>query len=136
MHPGRGDQNIQPVEQGAQAFHGVSHFVQIAHVRPQLDGYTAGLLNLQLRQVQFGLAARQQPNPGPRFGEAHGQTLADAASRARDQNTLVFEGAAQGSVLHVGVEYPGNNLAGAVHLHVNAVRAGLRKSVGKRHLSG
>ena len=59
LNGGRRDQYIHAAEDPAHTLHRRAHLVVVAHVRPDAQRHAAGVLDLQLRQVQLGLAARQ-----------------------------------------------------------------------------
>ena len=86
---GRRDQHVQPAEYRAHAVRRRLHLFQIAHVGADPQRVAAGLLDLQFRQVEFGLAARQQSDPRARLRESHREPFPDSASGAGDQHALV-----------------------------------------------
>ena len=91
LYPGRGDQYVEPAEDGAHAVGRRLQLLQVADVGADAERVSAGLFDFELRQVEFGLTARQQPHARAGFGEPHRQTFPDAPPGAGDQNALVPE---------------------------------------------
>ena len=65
---------------------------RLAHIGAQAQRLSACLLDFQLGQIEFRLAARQQPHARPLGRKSHCQAFADAAAGAGDQNALPFDG--------------------------------------------
>ncbi len=134
LYSSRRDQDIcTPPNTDRIALDRGAHLLIIAHIRPDAQRRASGVLDLQFRQVQFGLAACQQAYARTFRRKAYGQTLADTAARAGNQDYLVLQelGRWQTLILHARIEYSSFYCAAPLHLHVDAVIAGFGKSIGK-----
>ena len=66
LHARRRDQDVErPAEDHPQPLHRRVQLLQVAHVCPDTEGIPAGLLDLQLCQVEFRLAAPATPRGAP-----------------------------------------------------------------------
>jgi hypothetical protein len=71
------------------AVYGRADLLEVRDVGANAQGVAAGVFDLQVRQVQLGLAARQQSYPIPGGGKPDRQPLADASSGSRNKHTGV-----------------------------------------------
>ena len=57
------------------------------HIGAQAQRYSAGVLDLKFRNVQFGLIASKKADAGTRLRETDGESLADPTAGAGDQDS-------------------------------------------------
>ena len=73
----------------AHAIDGRAHLLEVGDVGADAQRVSTGMLDFQMRQVQFGFAAREQRHAISRLREPERQTFADASSGPRYQHTGV-----------------------------------------------
>ena len=88
LHGGRCDQHVHAAESDSHPIHRGRELFQVAHVGAQAQGVAAGLLDFELGEIQFRLAACQQPDTRSGLRESQGQPFSDSASGAGDQYVL------------------------------------------------
>jgi len=82
---------VDAAEFGAHAAGGGAHLFEVAHVGADAESGAPGVLDFQLGQIQFRLAASQEAYARALGRESYGQPLADAAAGAGDEYTFIFE---------------------------------------------
>jgi hypothetical protein len=70
----------------AHPLHCGADLLVIAHIGANAQRGASGVLDLQVAQVQFCLASRQQSHSGAALGESDGQAFPDSAPRPGYQN--------------------------------------------------
>jgi hypothetical protein len=70
----------------AHAIHGRVDLLEIGDVGSNAEGVAAGVLDLQMRQVQLGFASGEQADPVAGRGETDRQSLSDSTARSRDKH--------------------------------------------------
>jgi hypothetical protein len=73
----------------------------ICYIGANAQRVPAGLLNLDVRQIDLGLAAADEGNPGAQARKSKRQALSDSPACARDKYVLVPEFARRNSAAHV-----------------------------------
>ena len=84
---GGADQNIHFAIMDAHAIDGGVHLLEVGDVGANAERIAAGVLDLQVRQIQFSLAASQQRHAISGGGKADRQPLADASTGPGDEHT-------------------------------------------------
>ena len=83
------DQNIYFPVMDAHAIDGRVHLLKIGDIGANAERVAAGVFDLQMRQVQLRLAARQQRHSISGSRKSDRQPFADAASGSSDEHTGV-----------------------------------------------
>jgi hypothetical protein len=76
----------------ARAFDGGVHLLEIADVGADAESGSAGVLDFEVTEVEFGFASRDESYAGAVGREANGKALANAASRAGNQHGHAVKG--------------------------------------------
>jgi hypothetical protein len=76
---------------GTHAIGGRHQLLEVADIGPDTQGGTTGMLDFEFSQVEFGLAPRQQTNPGARGRKSQSQALPNAPASSGNQYTFIFE---------------------------------------------
>src|ERR1019366_10575010 len=74
------------------------------HVGADAQGVASGVLDFELTQIQFRLAARQQTHTGALGGETDCKAFADTSSGARHQYRDSLEGVHTITVVQIAAE--------------------------------
>ena len=90
LNGSRRDQHVDAAEDRAHTLHRGAHLLIIAHVGADTQRRASGVLDLQLGQIQLGLAASQQADTRAFRGESDGQALADTTARSGYQDRLIL----------------------------------------------
>ena len=80
------------IEVDTGALDGGVHLLEIADVGADAQGGSAGVLDFQVAQIQFGLTARDESDAGALGRESNRKSLADATSRAGNQHGHAVKG--------------------------------------------
>ena len=86
---GGANQNIHFAIVDPHAVDGRVDLLEVGDIGADAQRVAAGVLDFQMRQVQFRLAAREQRHTIPGGGKSDGQSFADASSGSRDKHTGV-----------------------------------------------
>src|SRR5581483_4424286 len=88
LNSGGGDQGVDAAERREHALDRGAQLLAIPDVGAQPQGGASGLLDLQLGQVELGLAAGQEPDAGAGLGETERQPLSDSPAGPGDQDAF------------------------------------------------
>ena len=85
MDAGGSDEHIGTTEAGAHAFGGHDHAIEFADIARQAEGDAAGMLNLEVGEIDFGFGASDQPDGGSLRRQTDGEAFSNAATGSGDE---------------------------------------------------
>ena len=117
MGPGmaaRANQNIDFAVVDAHAVDGCVDLLEVGDIGANAERVAAGVFDLQVRQVQFGFAARQQRHAISRGRKPDRQPLADASSGSRNEHTGIGQSFHRADSFQFKLVQRGTGSAGSV----------------------
>ena len=91
LHAGGGDQNVGAAEAGAHPFGGHNHAVEFADITREAEGDTAGVLDFEMGEIDFGFGAGDEADGGTYGGETDGEAFPDSATGPGDENAFSLQ---------------------------------------------
>ena len=77
---------------GSHPLHRGDYLIVVPYVGSQTNGGSSGVLNFEFCDVEFALAAAEKPDACASLSEAYSETLAYAATGARNQDWCIQRG--------------------------------------------
>ena len=91
LDAGSGDKDVGAAKAGAHAFDRYDHPVKFADIAGETEGDSAGVLNFEVGEIDFGFGASDEADRSAFGGETDGKAFSNAATGSGDENSFSLQ---------------------------------------------